>query len=66
MCEHLQFQEYENIMKKIEDATQSMMKLKKENKRLGPQELKDKLGDKLSMATVIVNLTNACISANCK
>ena len=48
---------------KIEEATRSVIKLKKTNSKLGPQELKDKLGDKLSMASQIISLTNACIEA---
>ncbi|KAL5251684.1 hypothetical protein ACHWQZ_G014729 [Mnemiopsis leidyi] len=62
MFEDIEFQEYENVMKKIEDATKTMMQLRKENKKLGRQELKDKVGDKLNMATTITSLTNACIS----
>ena len=57
------FKEYEDVLKKIEEAAIPVTKLRKNNPKFGAQELKDKLGDKLSMASRIISLTNACIEA---
>ena len=57
------FMEVEDTIKKIEDVTKAVMKCRKGDNKLGPQELKDKLGDKLSMASLIIDFTNVCLDA---
>lgn len=57
-----QFKEYEDTMKRIEDALQPVMKVKKGGK-VTSTDLKDKLGDKMNMASVIMTLTNTCLVA---
>ena len=57
------FKEYEDTMKKIEDVMKPVLKLRKVKNNVGPQDLKDKLGDKLTMATMIINFTNTCLEA---
>ena len=66
MPEHdYKFMEYEDVIRNIEDVTKSVLKCKKGDNKMGAQELKEKLGDKLNMASLIINLTNACLSAKC-
>ncbi|MCP4456576.1 MAG: hypothetical protein GY816_00895 [Cytophagales bacterium] len=57
------FKEYEEIVKKIEDATRIVLKYRKGDQKHGAQNLKEKLGDKLNMATVILSVTNVCLEA---
>jgi len=66
MAEHdYKFMEYEDVIRKIEDVTKTVLKCKKGDNKMGAQELKEKLGDKLNMASLIINLTNVCLSAKC-
>ncbi|KAL5254732.1 hypothetical protein ACHWQZ_G014239 [Mnemiopsis leidyi] len=55
--------EYEDVMKKLNDALKPVLKCRKSDGKISSAELKDKLGDKMNMATVIVALTNACLNA---
>lgn len=57
------FNDFEDAIKKIEDVTRSVLKHRKSGSKIGPAELKDKLGDKLSMANLIIDLTSACFDA---
>ena len=57
------FNEYEEVMKRLDNALKPVMKYRKSDGKLSSAELKDKLGDKMNMATVIVMLTNACLNA---
>ena len=66
MPEHdYKFMEYEDVIREIEDVTKTVLKCKKGDNKMGAQELKEKLGDKLNMASLIINLTNVCLSAKC-
>ena len=56
------FQEYEEIIKVVDDVTKPILKHKKQ-KRCTAEDLKDKLGDKLTMSSLIIDLTNACLAA---
>jgi hypothetical protein len=56
------FQEYEETVKIGDDVTKPILKHKKQ-KRYTAEDLKDKLGDKLTMLSLIVDLTNACFVA---
>ena len=51
------------MIKGIDEATSLMISLKKDKQKVGPQEVKEKMGDKLNMAKIIIGLTNACIGA---
>ena len=57
------FKDFEDLIKKIDDVTKPVVKHRKSDNKLGAAELKDKLGDKTSMATLIIHLTNACLDA---
>ena len=56
------FQEYEEIIKVVDDVTKPILKHKKQ-KRCTAEDLKDKLGDKLTMSSLIIDLTNSFLVA---
>ena len=56
------FQEYEETIKLVDDVTKPILKHKKQ-KKCTAEDLKDKLGDKLTMSSLIIDLTNACLVA---
>ena len=58
------FHEYEDLTKNIEEVTRVVTKYKtKTGSNLVPHDLKDKLGDKLAMTGLIMNLTTLCLQA---
>lgn len=55
------FEDFDATITKIDDVTKSVMKFRKGDQQLGAHELKDKLGDKVTMAALIVRFTNVCL-----
>ena len=57
------FKEYEDTLKSIDEATKVVLKQRKVGKKSTAEDLKDKFGDKANMASIIIELTNACLEA---